>query len=83
MYTRAVAFKTNHAKIGKIDASGTRLGYFAGYTECEHCGNPSRVCLDTDDVHILSTKLGLGIRRREPIGLKITKKLIKHYDMRG
>jgi len=69
-----------HARLGKVSYDNEKLAFFAGYHKCDDCGNNGKILLNMDDVRELQRMFGTD-NRKQPVGLRITQKLAKHYNI--
>lgn len=78
MTVQQVNYRGRKGQFGKVTFGDEGLAFFAGYHECE-CGNRGKILLNVDDCRELAKKVGGGTR--ETFGMKLTRKLNRHYGM--
>lgn len=71
--------RVQKTRIGKVVTEGHRLSFFAGYSECGNCGTRCKILMDIDEAREFSKVF--GVHSREPIGAKVAKRLMKHYEL--
>lgn len=79
MTVQKVNYRGRKGIIGKVCFGEEGLSFFAGYHECE-CGNRGKILLNVDDAREMASKMGGG-GKKEPIGIRLTKKLVRHYGV--
>lgn len=77
MTVQPINSRGRKAKIGGVCYDGSRLAFFAGYSECKECGVQGKVLISVEDARLLGRKFG---SYKEPLGVKVARRLAKHYQ---
>lgn len=79
MTVQAVNYRGRKGVVGKVCFGDEGLAFFAGYHECR-CGNRGKILLNVDDARQLASKMGGG-GKKLPVGVRLTKRLVRHYGI--
>lgn len=79
MTVQNVNYRGRKGIVGKVCFGDEGLAFFAGYHECE-CGNRGKILLNVDDCRSLAQKVGGG-GKKQPLGIRLTRRLVRHYGI--
>jgi hypothetical protein len=79
MNIQPINYRGRKGVVGNVCFGNEGLAFLAGYHECE-CGARGKILLNINDARALASKIGGG-GAREPFGISLTKRLIRHYGI--
>lgn len=79
MTIQQINYRGRKSRIGSVAFDDNKLAFFAGYHKCT-CGNRGKILMNLDEAREFSRMIGVK-HNREPIGLRITRRLSRHYGI--